>query len=379
MAVALALGSQAFGQQVQPVGFRRPATIRSGECCPPTVIYPSTTTPYVPGKIDPKVDPKIDPKMELNPPVQAPVSGIFGEQARAGGSTGSQFNPAMFGDILALKFLRGTTIRGAGSSTFSATQIITSTAAIKVSDNESPRPQDRVYFSFHYFDGVRLLDTTNPVNFSVTRQTLGFEKTFLDGNASFGLRVPFQQLQGDPSGTFNSEFGDLTITTKFAWINNYDTGNVFSTGLLITLPTGEHPTQLEDAGISRNVILQPWGGWIYNADRFYAMGFHSFLVPTDPQDLSFLANDLSAGVWLMRDRYDRFLRGVAFQTEVHVLTPLDHRSPYDTVYGVDQVTLTNGFNWLLGRACYLNTAVAIPVAGPRIYDYEGIVQLNFRF
>ncbi len=67
-----------------------------------------------------------------------------------------------------------------------------------VSENQSPRPQDRVFFTFDYFsnvNGALNLKLGAPVSdILVNRYVFGFEKTFDNGNASIGVRVPLDQL-----------------------------------------------------------------------------------------------------------------------------------------------------------------------------------------
>lgn len=63
-----------------------------------------------------------------------------------------------------------------------------SAGGFKIAENESPRPQDRIFFNNNFFDNI---NNTNTDIASVQRQTIGFEKTFLDGDASVGVRVPF--------------------------------------------------------------------------------------------------------------------------------------------------------------------------------------------
>src|SRR5262249_29857955 len=90
-----------------------------------------------------------------------PILGFLGSPSASSASTPSSHN-ALAGTAIAL-LTRG---------------------AFKIADNESPRPQDRVFVNYNYFD--RILGTSVDLN----RETLGFEKTFLDGNASVGMRVP---------------------------------------------------------------------------------------------------------------------------------------------------------------------------------------------
>ena len=73
---------------------------------------------------------------------------------------------------------------------------------LKISENQSPRPQDRVFFTFDYFSNVN-----GPLNqrlgapvrdIRVYRYIFGWEQTFDDGNASIGVRLPLDQLTSGP-------------------------------------------------------------------------------------------------------------------------------------------------------------------------------------
>src|SRR5207245_6411457 len=78
---------------------------------------------------------------------------------------------------------------------------------------------------------------------NVYRQIIGFEKTFLGGNASIGMRLPFNLLDarsGDTpglSGTF-ADIGDLTVILKALLWEDRDRGLLLSAGVAVTVPTG---------------------------------------------------------------------------------------------------------------------------------------------
>src|SRR5207244_856747 len=131
---------------------------------------------------------------------------------------------------------------------------------------------------FHDING-----SLQPSGFPTTtahRELIGFEKTFLDGNASLEMRLPFFQINGDPSIRAD-DVGNLTIILKYAAINDRETGNVLSGGLVVTAPTGSNPLPTGALDINPT-FLQPFVGYIYNfSDRFYAQGFSSIEVPTD--------------------------------------------------------------------------------------------------
>jgi hypothetical protein len=289
---------------------------------------------------------------------------------------------------------------------------LASRGAFKIADGESPRPVDRVFLNFNYFDGVTgiggfdpatqrvasttstsvdpfgnvtqtTLDTVSDTaalsvparRVNVDREIFGFEKTFLDGNASIGLRAPL--IQQDGSGAFGSDdFGDLSVVLKYAWINNRETGNVLSSGLVVTVPTGPSIPTLE--GNLNDTLLQPWVGYILNSRDVFLIAFHSVVVPTDSKDVTLLFNDVSVGYRLYRAPAQRLLTLVAPTFEAHVTTPLSNRgSPVISV--PDVMVLTGGVHIGFGPRTLLSLGVGTPITGPRVYDVEALALLNWRF
>ena len=281
--------------------------------------------------------------------------------------------------------------------------------AFKVADNASPRPQDRVFMTYNYFDDIQGpgaapipginntqsttiagpggSTTTTSTTASVAglsrltsdlnREVFGFEKTFLDGNASIEMRAPVFQQSSSINGFGAEDVGDLTIIGKYAFINDRTTGNVLSGGLAVTAPTGPR-IPLPDGNL-HSTLLQPWLGYIWNADSFFVHAFHSVVVPTDPRDVTLLFNDIGVNYWLYRNNSNRILNFIVPMAEVHVTTPLDHRDANSAVYVPDIVVLTGGVHFGLFRNTTLSLGVATPVTGPRVYNVEGFVQLNWRF
>ena len=92
-----------------------------------------------------------------------------------------------------------------------ASALVPSVRGLKIAENQSPRPQDRLFFSFNYFANVN-----GPLNqrlgapvsdIRVYRYIFGLEKTFDGGNASIGIRLPLDQLTSNPAsppGSSNS-------------------------------------------------------------------------------------------------------------------------------------------------------------------------------
>jgi hypothetical protein len=250
--------------------------------------------------------------------------------------------------------------------------------AFKIDENESPRPVDRVFLTYNYFDGVGRSIPGFP-GFNLHRETYGFETTFLDGDASVGLRMNSLQLSGD--GNLGSGFGDLTAITKYALVNNRATGDVLSAGLAVTAPTGRDAVLLDGSRLNP-VLLQPYTGFIYNLQHFYLHGFSSLVIPTDGRDVLLSTESLGVGYRMYQadDPGNALLTYVIPTIEGHATIPLNHHGLDSVPVGFpDTFVLTNGVHIGLGRRSNLTLGVAVPLTGPRPFDAEGIVQLNVRF
>jgi hypothetical protein len=250
----------------------------------------------------------------------------------------------------------------------------------KIADNESPRPENRVFVTYNFNDDVN--GSINPAgvpSYDLHTEVIGFEKTFLDAGASLGLRLPFVQLAGD-SSIDHTEIGDLTLILKYALLENPNMGSVLSTGLALTVPTGEGFRTGVGSEI-HPVLIQPFIGYLWNRDRFFLQGFTSVEVPTDQRDVTILANDLGVGFWLYRCPYGhQFLTGIVHTLELHITTPLDHRgSENDPIGFPDLVDGIGGVRFDFCKHTSLGVAVGTPLTGPRLYDVGAIVQLNFQF
>lgn len=251
-------------------------------------------------------------------------------------------------------------------------------AGYKIAENEGAAPDDRFFLTGNYYNNLN--PSVRPAGLGVLdydRTTIGFEKTFWDGDGSFGLRLPVFHLTGDPD-VEKSEVGDLTLIGKFALLNDRTHGNVVSTGLALTLPTGKE-LHAPKASAINPVLFQPYVGGAWMGSNLFAQGFSSLTVPFDRRDAVIWFNDLQLGVGLVRDR-DNFLSALWPVFEVHVATPLSQRGLLHQPVGVpDTVDLTLGTTFVFKQCCYLNVGVCTPVTGPRPFAVEGIGQFNVRF
>ncbi len=271
-----------------------------------------------------------------------------------------------------------------------ALPVNTARGAFKIGENESPRPVDRVYLTYNYFHDVNgsLRVPGLPVT-DVHRETLGFEKTFLQGDASIGFRLPLLQVTG-PDNLNRSTVGDLTIISKFALINNpfeptddgsIRGGEVLSVGLAVTVPTGGAATFSAQNPEIHPTVIQPYIGGIKTFRRSYTQFFTSVTVPTDRRDTTYLFNSLQAGYLLYRSPdATRIITSVTPLAEVHVNTPLNNRGIYRLPVGAyDVVSFTAGTTFGLGRRSFLNVGTNVPFTGPRPYSIEGMAHLNILY
>lgn len=373
ISICLALASSAVlaGEPIRVVG---------GSCCPPPCMTPAPAVQPLPAQPTPPTQP--GQPAQPGQQAQAPTTDAFAQAPEAGAEAASSFNPQMMGDILGYAaertvFVnRGATISPHGTAT--ARVPLAQRGPFKIADNESPRPQDRIFITYNYFDNVN--HSINPPgvpNFNVHYETIGFEKTLLDGDASFGLRVPFVQFDGS-GGVSASDFGDMSFIFKYALVNDRQSGNVLSGGLVLTVPTGPD-VHLADGTKLDSWIIQPWGGYVYNMEDLYFQGFFSLPVPTDSRDVTLMFIDNAVGYWMYRDNGGSGLTGIVPTLETHVNIPLNHRGADAFPVGFsDQVVMTGGVHFIANRAVF-SLGVSVPFTGPQPYDIEGFAQFNWRF
>ena len=189
------------------------------------------------------------------------------------------------------------------------TSILYKLTGLKISDNQSPIPQDRFFYSFNYFDNLNASvnrHISSPIsNLQVYHQLFGLEKTFLDGRASIGFRVPLNTISLNSSasvpglGGSSTAPGDLSIFLKYVLYQQG--GKLFSAGLQVTAPTGPGAFGGNKYySYFRDTQIQPFIGYLFTRDRFYFQGFSSINVPTMSQDVTLMFNDVSIGYYVYR-------------------------------------------------------------------------------
>jgi hypothetical protein len=272
----------------------------------------------------------------------------------------------------------------------SVAAIVPAIRGFKTADNQYPRPVDRVWVSFNYYDGVNSglnSELGAPIkNMQVYNETFGFEKTFLDQQASLGFRIPVNTLtitSGFPglSGTHTST-GNFSSFFKYVlWQDNR--GNLISGGLDLSFPTGPtsfagYPTTL---GI-KSFELQPFLGYIFQRDRYYVQGFTSIAVPTDRNLATMYYFDIQLGYFVYRSQNPRALISAIVPVfETHLNIPLNWAGFQPRFLGStpDVVDLNWGLNLGLASRAVLSVAYVHPVTGPTPFSGELALQLNVPF
>jgi len=281
----------------------------------------------------------------------------------------------MFGDLLLVEPVRPP----AGSTLLGPTAPVAFRSSLKIADNESPRPLDRVFLTGNYYGNVdHSLLAPAGGRANVYREMLGIEKTFLNGDASVGVRLPYFQLTGGP-GLGETRIGDISLLFKYAFVNDRATGNLVSAGVVVTAPTGPSLPLAGQSSVN-STFVQPWIGSIWNWKDLFVQNFLSVAVASDARDATLFFKDVSVGYWLYRTKEaSRFLTAIVPDAELHINSPLNHRGQDHLPIGLpDVIDCTGGCYFFLRRAV-LGVGVGAPLTGPKPYDYMVTTNLNFRF
>ncbi len=289
---------------------------------------------------------------------------------------------------------------------------------VKISENNSPIPRDRVFVAFNQFNNaIPIIQGTDPTAMDVSRYTPGFEKTFLSGQASIELRTPVAYtqnanvfLQGDGPSK-RTEFGNLSVALKFLLLRTDQVAVAAGTGL--NLPTAA-TTQvfLSDQPAltvkNQSTHLLPYVGAFWAmTERTYVQAFvqvdidangNVVSVPTGQRtgvinDQTLLYADVALGYWLYRNPEARVLTGIIPTIEFHYTTAMQNAdfvaqapgsqlSLGSTINRFDVTNVTGGTHFRLGPLSFLTIAGVFPLGSrqdQRQFDSEIVAQFNRLF
>ncbi len=287
---------------------------------------------------------------------------------------------------------------------------------MKLGENSSPIPRDRIFFNYSHFTGVPL--STQPI--SVNRYTPGFEKTFIDGLCSFEMRTPFgTTLDNDimasgPTSDNNFQFGNMFLTLKGVLLQHDNW--VFSAGSSLLLPTAED-TRVIDPITTRELLrfdnksthIMPFiGGAYIPSERLFAQWIVQCDIDANGtpvkatdltgtrkigtlQDFTLLYTDVSLGYWVYKSGpgQRRAITGIAPLVEVHYNRSLNQAdSISDPGYQINQVladfdnvNMQTGLIFDIRNNSRLGFGYATPLGNSfdRVFDKEFRVTLNRYF
>ncbi len=221
---------------------------------------------------------------------------------------------------------------------------------IRLSENNSAMPQDRVFFDYNYFHNVPL--TANDLN--VHRFAPGLEKTFFDGMMSVELRVPVgvslnsDIISGGPFDTSNGEMGNMVVAPKVLLYSNGE--SAFAVGLGVALPTADDLNINMVTGTrlltieNESVHLLPYLAYLYSPSDspLFAHAFLAADIDTNGNsvfadvtgagitkigtlnDQNLISAHFALGSWIYQNRGSGTrLNGIAWTGEVHYTNTLN--------------------------------------------------------
>ena len=279
---------------------------------------------------------------------------------------------------------------------------------IKIAENNSPMPRDRLFFDYRFFNDVR-----NGLG-DVSRYTFGVEKTIFAGEASIEARFPFaatlDSIQTDGS-VFSRDFemGNFVFTYKHALA--YTDRGLISSGLGVSIPTGDGTKLFQSTGEqivnieNQSVHILPYiaGLWTPNS-KSWLQGFAQLDIDANGDtvsgdvaggelphlgvlhDSTWMFFDVAAGRWIYEG--NGAVQRVGLITELHYNSTL---SDADLVTGngitvtdfsnrLDVLNGTAGIHVVYNRLAF-TTGVTVPLRtdDDRQMDFEVAALVNAAF
>lgn len=341
-------------------------------------------------------------------------------------------SPNMFGNSQLL--IRGIEI-GPGSGNTQDIRASFASNAVgsrRIGENDKVMPMDRIFVGYNEFHGMApplSSPFTPPTSAQMSRCTLGFEKTFLDGWWSLETRIaasgsPDMVLPGiggsPPTRYDGGTPSALTFYLKKLCALNSTTAIGAGLGLGVPI-TSDVILSLPNDTLryrEQTTHLMPYIGFLsMPSDDWFFQGFLQFdfaagdnqleSMPSGrpSQHLASLAEqqlffaDLSLGRWLYRDLDAPVLSGLAAVFEIHYLTTLNDSSaptvmgpplgpggglPFNGTYTLtnlgnrlDVVDLTAGVQLQFGALSNLRIAGVAPVTTGFNRFFDGELQVSF--
>ena len=322
--------------------------------------------------------------------------------------------PNMYGDLLG--GLLQLQLRDPQGGQFAADLPFGAGRSYKIAENTRPIPTDRIYFNYNHFHNALATAQAAPGipggvalgDANLDRYTLGFEKTFFDGNSSIDVRMPFVS---DFEATNNAGFlaasgnvGDLSIFFKD--LLYADDMVALAAGMGVGIPTGDDvEMQLFSQPLTLNndaVHLMPYVGAaiVPNDYWFFQMFFEIDFAASGnelsggPQNVSFgelteqhlFEASLSGGYWLFDNPDAYYVQGIAAIMELHYTTTIHDADSVFFGLGevgnafnrVDFLNLTSGLQFQIGPLSNLRVGCAVPLrTSVEDHPFDAEIQVQF--
>lgn len=306
----------------------------------------------------------------------------------------------------------------------------------KVADNNSAIPQDRVFFNYHFYNDVdkhkhiggRHGDIGGDGHIDLSIYEVGFEKTFLNGNVSLDLIIPFShsmsrdfRQEGLSVPGAKTQLEDLAFGLKALLLSDED--SAVSAGLRVEAPTGDDYRNLDPLRIydndawaitpylaslyyfSDDLFLQNFISYRFqlsnNSARQLEGGMYMMEAHSEFQEPDVFGIDSQLGYWMYRNHGGRGITGIMTSLELHYAAtfepykPNGFSPPLLANYGGehDILNLTAGITTLINDRSTITTAFVAPIRNgsdqriedpgyitpypsDRFFDWEFLVQFN---
>jgi len=289
---------------------------------------------------------------------------------------------------------------------------------LKLAENVSPVPRDRIFINYSLFNRVPL----TPGGIDVSRFSPGFEKTFLDKQASLEVRTPFSTTLDNTiftdgsSNTGRLQFGNMFLSLKGILIGTESWA--ITGGASLILPTAQD-TRITNPGqngfgnqeliniSNQSVHLMPFLGAIATPTNdtfiqsflqvdtplngnsvFENVGNSQFVKTGTLTNFTMLYADVAMGYWLYRapGHCQTGILGVIPTLEFHWNQSLTQADSVSTDFGsidgtvsrFQNFNITSGVTFELPRKTRLALGYAVPVGNSQdqLFNGELRVMLN---
>jgi hypothetical protein len=279
------------------------------------------------------------------------------------------------------------------------------TRRVKMAENNSPIPRNRLIFGHNFFNDVTGFG-------DVRRYNMGFETTNASETASIDVRFPFAStidsdfIANGLNGS-NTEFGNISVAGKM--ILHQDANFLLTGGVGFNIPTADDLyVRLEDGTTvlhaqNDSLHVMPFLGGLWTGhDRIFVQGFLQVDIDTNGndiyaydgaglaragrlQDSTLIYGDIAVGYVAYQDNNSQ-ITSIVPVAELHYASSVQDADEITTgnvnifsdAKRLDILNLTLGTHIYFGDNIVVTPGMTIPMRreSDRIFDYEAALQAN---